>query len=151
MVDYALITSTISSIKAATDIATLIKERGLSLEEAEIKLKIADLINSLADAKINLAEICQLILEKDNKTNELNSKLEIKEKLYYDGQFYWLQDSESKDGPYCQPCYDKNSKLIRLQPLTKGQWQCLVCRNIFYTKDYKSPDYNSLIYRDRGD
>jgi hypothetical protein len=137
MFDYPSISSALSSIKAATDIARLIKESGISLEKAENKLKIAELLTSLADVKINLAEIQQTILEKDNIIKELNEKLKLKEKLNFETPFYWLQESEDKDGPFCQHCYDKDSKLMRLQKFDQGRWQCTVCKNFFHDDDYK--------------
>lgn len=73
MVDYTLITSAISSLKAATEIATLIKESGFLLEKAENKLKIAELLYALADANIKLAEIQQSMLEKDSVIKELKN------------------------------------------------------------------------------
>ena len=139
MVDYTLITSAISSLKAATEIAKLIKESGFSLEKAENKLKIAELLYALADANIKLAEIQQSMLEKDNIIQELRDKLELKEKLSWERPCYWINEAEKKDGPFCQQCYDKDDKLVRLQKLGVGRWECKVCKNIFYTEDYKPP------------
>jgi hypothetical protein len=46
--------------------------------------------------------------------------------------YYFVGD----DGPYCQPCYDVNTKLIPLQPrqeFTGGTGrQCLVCKHAFF-------------------
>jgi len=140
MVDYTLITSAISSLKAATEIATLIKESGFLLEKAENKLKIAELLYALADANIKLAEIQQSMLEKDSVIKELKNQIEIKEKLNWDSPFYWLEESGNKDGPFCQQCYDKDNKLIRLQMLEVGSWECKVCKNNFFPKDYDPPD-----------
>ena len=69
--DMASITAALGSIKAAVDLAKLIKDSGASLEQAEVKLKIAELISALADAKIELATIQGVLLEKDLKIDEL--------------------------------------------------------------------------------
>ena len=53
----AAISSVLSSIKAATDIAKLVRESGLTLEKAEVKLKLAELVEKLADAKLD--ELCR--------------------------------------------------------------------------------------------
>jgi hypothetical protein len=52
MVDIAILGSALGSIKTATDIAKLIKNSGTSLEKAEVKLQVAELISSLADIKM---------------------------------------------------------------------------------------------------
>lgn len=126
------LTTILASIKTATDIAKLIKESGISLEKAEIKLKIAELISALADAKIEAAGLQNLISEKDEKIKELEETLNIKKSLRYEAPFYWLGGDKKKDGPYCHACYDSNGKLIHLQDLEGGDWFCFVCKQTFY-------------------
>jgi hypothetical protein len=53
----ASIAAILSSIKTATDIAKFLRESDLSLQRAELKLKLADLVSALAEAKIELTEI----------------------------------------------------------------------------------------------
>jgi len=43
----------------------LLRETDVSLEKAETKLKLAELVGALADAKLELAEVQNLLLEKD--------------------------------------------------------------------------------------
>ena len=76
MTDISSITSILESIKTATDIARFFKETTTSLEKAETKLKLADLISALADAKIETAEIQSLISEKDEEIKNSLSKRE---------------------------------------------------------------------------
>ena len=54
MADIATIAAALGSLKTATDIAKLIKDSGSSLEQAEVKLQIAELISSLAEANWKL-------------------------------------------------------------------------------------------------
>lgn len=129
--DLNSITTVLSSLKTATDIAKLIKDSDLSLEKAETKLKLAELISALADAKIEVTYIQQTLVEKDGQIRELIDKLSIKKKLQWSKPYYWLVEGESKDGPYCQHCYDKNKELIRLQDIGNGCWECKVCKNHF--------------------
>jgi hypothetical protein len=62
MTDMAGVSLVLSSIKAATDIARLLKDTNLSLEKAAAKLKLAELVGALADAKIQIAEVQDLLL-----------------------------------------------------------------------------------------
>ncbi len=72
------ITAFIGSIKTATEIAKTIKDAGTTLEQAEAKFKMAELISLLADAKIQAAEIQEVILEKDKRIKELEELFKIK-------------------------------------------------------------------------
>lgn len=132
MVDMGTITAAVSGIKAATDIAKLLKESSLSLDKAEQKLKLADLIGALADVKIEMANIQQLVIDREQRIKELEEELRVKAKLIYERPFYWLVEGTKKDGPICQQCYDNEKKLIRLQDYGGGHWYCMTCKNGYY-------------------
>ncbi|MEW8388647.1 MAG: hypothetical protein AB2660_14090 [Candidatus Thiodiazotropha sp.] len=65
-----------------------------AIDDAHIKLQIAELISALADAKIEAAEHAEIIAELERK---LNSKSEL---YFENGMYYRLLDDESSDGPY---------------------------------------------------
>ena len=131
MVDMAAISQVLSSIKAASDIAKLLKETDISLEKAETKLKLAELVGALADAKLELAEVQSLLLDKDEKIKELAETLHTKKNVVWESPWYWHVDGGKKDGPFCQQCYDKDGTLIRLQDYRNGYWGCLNCKNSY--------------------
>jgi len=143
--DLTTISTALSSLKTATEIAKLIKNSDNSLEQAESKLKLADLISALADAKIQMTEIQQVLLEKDDEIKALNQKLNTKEKLQWEQPYYWRIDGNQKEGPFCQQCYDKNHELIRLQGSNNGYWECKTCKNFYKDKNYdQSPRIRSI-------
>jgi hypothetical protein len=132
-----VISSTLASIKTATEIAKLLKDADFSLEKAEFKLKLADLVGALADAKLQIVSVQDVVAEKDKTIKELEQQLDLKGKMKYERPFYWKQDDDQKDGPFCQKCYDSNNKLIRLQKRGRqDQWDCLECG-----KDFEGPGY----------
>ena len=57
MPDLMTISAAIASLKNATDIARFLKDSDASLERAEWKFKLEDLMSALAEAKIQLAEV----------------------------------------------------------------------------------------------
>jgi len=67
MPDIATISSILTSIKTATEIAKFLKDTNISLERAETKLKLAEMVSALADARLKTAEIQELLIEKDKK------------------------------------------------------------------------------------
>lgn len=134
MPDIASISALLSSVKAATDIAKLIKNSNASLESAEIKFQMAELISTLADVKIELADVQDELREKDRKIINLKSELEKRETMTYDGKLYW---AENDNVAFCTVCYEKDSKYHHLTHLKENmygmeEWYCKVCNTSFH-------------------
>ena len=114
----------VTGIKVAWDVAKALKVATDSIDDAQIKLQMAELISALADAKIEAAENAELIFE-------LQQQLKQKSSLTFDGTKYFKEiEKGAKDGPFCATCYDSNAKEIRLQSYqgdTFGNWHCNVC------------------------
>jgi len=140
------ITALFTSVKTATDIAKMLKDAHLSLEKAELKMQIAELISALAEAKINISEVQDAIRRKDDEIRKLKQDLEIEDALEWDPPYYWIKKGDSKDGPFCQCCYDNNKKLVRLieYPQEKGSWECSVCGKHFIDNTYNSSDFEGF-------
>jgi hypothetical protein len=111
------------------DIAELIK-----------KYNDADLYQKIVDLRDEIFELREDNLKLKEKIKALKEEKEINEKMVFEPPFYWLKDGEKKDGPYCQKCYDDNKKVIRVQDLKNGFWNCLVCKSRFADPSYRSPN-----------
>lgn len=123
----------IGSVKSAIDIAKLLKDSTDSFDKAEIKLQLANLICSLADAKMQIADIQEALIQNDKEKKELLNKLNLKEDLIYEKAYYWKKLNEhDKDGPFCQRCFDSDEKLIRLQGGNTSRWNCKKCDKVYY-------------------
>ena len=72
MVGITTVGSIFTSVKTAIDIAKLIKDSGVSLEKAEVKLQLAELIGALANVKIELKS-----WKEPQITNKIQSTLKI--------------------------------------------------------------------------
>ena len=81
MIDIAV---AVGSVKSAITIAKLLKDSADSFDKAEVKLQLAELIVSLADAKMQIAEIQEALIESDKDKKELVNKLNLKENLFYE-------------------------------------------------------------------
>lgn len=87
-----------------------------------------------------MADIKDALLESENEKKELKAKLTLQAKLQFEMPYYWtIEEDGKKDGPFCQLCYDKEKKLIRLQYLKNGTWRCLSCTQTFRDKSYIHP------------
>lgn len=129
--EIASITAALAGIKSATEIAKIIKDSGASLEAAEIKLKLAELVVALADAKMEIANINEELLNKNKEIQKLKELIDQKVEVVYEEPYYFsIVDDGSRDGPFCQTCYDSDQKLIRLQsPNRNGYWTCNKCES----------------------
>ena len=67
MPDLTAIGAVLGSLKTATEIAKFIRESDVSIERAELKLKVADLIGALADVKLELVELQDSFAAKDQR------------------------------------------------------------------------------------
>lgn len=116
MIDITAITSALSSVKTATDIAKLLTNSDLSLEKAELKLKLAELVSALADAKIQIAEIQELLTEKENKIKELDESFQTKDTLVQKWDAYYKVDGGGNPTgkPYCMHCWEVKHKTFHL-------------------------------------
>jgi hypothetical protein len=138
MVHVAAISGIIGSIRVATDIAKALKGIDLSLEKAELKMKIAELIESLADAKINASEIQDVIREKDELIKELEDAFKIKgEIIRKDDSYYELNEEGNPIGsPYCSGCWEISKILVHLtdNPLNIHIKICPKCKSSYQTR-----------------
>jgi hypothetical protein len=141
MIDITVISALLNSVKTATEIANLLKGADISLEKAETKLQLADLISALADTKISASEVQELIKEKDDEIKRLKEALEIKERVIRHGDAYYEKKDtgEPTGNPYCSYCWEASNRLIHLHNLQPGKTTCPNCKNTFlyhYTQTF---------------
>jgi hypothetical protein len=138
--DIAAISSLLSSLKTATDIAKFIRESDVSLERAELKLKLAELVEALANAKLDAAGVQQAILDRDESIRELREAMKVRADLKWVQPCYYLTNAQGVDEPFCQNCYDSSAKLSRLHTDGNGFFQCRVCKQSYKTQDRANAD-----------
>ena len=119
----------VTGIKAAWELAKAVKTSAEAIDDAQIKLQIAELIGALADAKIEAAENAETI-------SELTQKLKNRSEMIFTGRVYYRTvEGGENEGPFCSVCYDSDSKAIRLQPNSDDRhhddWRCHVCTTYF--------------------
>ena len=142
--DLQSISSLLSSITAATEIAKLIKSSDATLEKAEAKLKMAELISALADVKLQAAEIQQAIIDRDERIRLLEAQIQRKKSLTWREPCYFITSDEGLEEPFCQQCYDASQNLSRLHSDGQGLYSCRVCNKSFRTKERVQRDDAAL-------
>jgi hypothetical protein len=138
MTDISSIAAFLGSVKTATEIAKAIKGADLTLERAELKFKIAELLESLADARIQAAEIQETLKAKDERVHELEDAWNKKIGLRRVNEAYYDVD-ESGDpigAPYCSYCWEIEAKSVHL--IRSAGLSAVVCPRCktAYNKNY---------------
>lgn len=136
MVDIAFITSALSGINSAIDIAKAIKNASSSIQEATLKLQLAGLMNALADSKTQIAELKNFFVEKETEIQELKKEIELihsNEKPIIEKGCYRFKDDSNL---YCVTCWEKDMKkisLTRAHPMLHKLLECTKCKAKYNT------------------
>jgi hypothetical protein len=130
------------SIAALKGILEGVKASG----KAEAQAALIELQSAMLEIQTKYQDLVLQNAELHVKIKELEEWTKISGELTFDGEVYWKgkPPENSKDdlyptpspevGPFCQPCLDKDRKLVRLQlgnyPGIK--WACAVCNSFVY-------------------
>jgi hypothetical protein len=116
MADLGTIAAALSSLKTAADIAKFLRETNLSIEHAELKLKLAELVGALAQAKIELVGIQEELSEKNKRIAEIEEAFQSKDTIVRHGDAYYVTDGGGKPIgiPYCLRCMENDHKKRQL-------------------------------------
>jgi len=141
------ITTALTSIKTASEIARLLIDADVSLEKAELKLKLAEIVDALASAKLQMADTKQIVADKDVTIARLQEALDLKGRMVLRDSAYWLLDEQQDkivDGPFCTNCYEADRiKRTLLPDKDEPQVKCPNCKIVFCSKpvfNYLRPD-----------
>src|SRR5688572_15680002 len=116
MPDITTIGAVLNSLKTATDIAKFIRESDVSLERAELKLKVADLVSALADVKLELVELQESFAQKEQRIKELEEAFQSRDTLVRRYDAYYQADAlgQPVGVPYCLRCWENEHKQRQL-------------------------------------
>lgn len=144
MPDIASISGAISAVKAATDIAKVLRDLNATVQSADLKLKIAELTDALANAKLALIEVHEVVLEKDAEINRLSAALKVRGEVVRHGDSYFLvnQSGAPTGDPYCSHCFEVKHSLVHINqnPKSRVESVCPNCKNVFHWQRRQNPD-----------
>ena len=115
----------IATIKTALSITKEIREIADNVATAELKLKIADLTEQLANIRLQAVDLA----EENNSLKQQIEKMNSPPEMEYRDNVYFKLDG---DGPFCPTCYDNNGKMIRIAEVEEVfrdmcKYMCNVC------------------------
>ena len=96
-----------------------------------------------AEAQKLILELREAAIEIQEENAELKEKVqrlegELKGRLAFEKGVYYLAEGKTREGPYCQRCYDKDAKLVRLQD-DGDHWFCYGCSHGYPKEPYTRP------------
>jgi hypothetical protein len=126
------VTQTLSTIAAAIGLAKEFRQLNKIVDEAEFKLKMAEIQIALADAKATIAELTGAITERDTEIRHLTTQFQTEKKyVIIRGLEYATNDSGKPIGhPICPRCKVQNSTRVAMimSPNHEGS-KCPACGN----------------------
>ena len=134
MPDAASIIATLAAIKNSIDVVKAVKDADYDLDKAILKEKIAILVDSLLEAKIQASETLDVIQEKDKKINELENLLNFRGKIVRNNDRYFQVNKNGLpiNDPFCSSCWDSEQRIIHLISPHQGNedyHKCPKCKN----------------------
>jgi hypothetical protein len=110
------------------DIVDLMK-KGSTLEAQEKIIELREGALELQEENIELKK----------KIKELEASLKRRDEVIYEKPSYWTISEKSKDGPFCQRCYDVEKQLVRLQDKSNDYWICKSCKSGYEGPNHQRP------------
>ncbi len=89
----------------------------------EAQTLIEKLRSTALESRVEVAELTA-------RVRELEHRLEQQGVIEWDGRVYWRRlpgDENRRDGPFCQFCYDKTGRTLRLIAENNGICYCAEC------------------------
>lgn len=118
----------IATLKGATEIAKVVIGASGTLDKADLKLRLADLMGELATARTQAADLQDTIRCLSEDLNEARKKLAFAGTMEYEAPYYFNVAGGQRDGPYCPTCWEGHAKLaIHLNEWSRGSWICNAC------------------------
>lgn len=131
MTDLGAISQAFDALKHATEILKALRGAETLYEKAELKLKIAELAEAVATARLGLLEAQTEI--QNLKDQISRGSAEIRAKVVTREGVYFVVDGDRETGPFCPRCYEAEG---RRMPLTRfsgpfaviGTFNCPQCK-----------------------
>ncbi len=135
--DGSSISAGLASIKTGLDILKALKDAGELAEEAANQYRLAELLGVLTEAKLAFIDAKEEVLEKDREISRLTELMEMRDAMVFESPYCWLVKGDSREGPYCQKCWEHDGKTIHLvDSSTAGKWWCPVCQKNVHDENY---------------
>ncbi|MBP7074628.1 MAG: hypothetical protein KBA81_04510 [Rhabdochlamydiaceae bacterium] len=125
------ISSAAAALKATIGIVSTLSETFKKLGKIAKKSEFIEIQEKLLAVKAQLLEHREKLQGIEQENQELKHKLKLSEELNFESPYYWLIKGSDREGPFCQRCYDIDSKPVRLIPNDPDElrFYCTACKS----------------------
>jgi len=123
-----------AAITGSINIVKLLKETNARFVEAEYKNKLAEVYDGLSDAKMSVADLKVVLIEKDQLIRDLKEKLALSAEMTWSDPYFWQWKDAKWEGPFCASCWQDKHKPVRLAKESEYGCRCPVCGRGFTTQ-----------------
>jgi len=142
-----LTSTVISGLQYTKDVASNLLGMINISKNAELYSKISEIYTNLNVAMNEINKLNGLIIIKNKEIETLNKLLEFKNNIEWISRLPYSKNKNGElDGPYCPQCLQVVEKMIMLNPLGNGCYQCTNCQNVF---DPEAEKRNRIINKPR--
>ena len=71
--------------------------------------------NRIVALRASASNALQEISSLKERVTALERELQMRDRMSFDGQFYWTGEGAGREGPYCPTCFDVERLMLRLQ------------------------------------
>ena len=127
---YTAVTSGLGALRTVVD-------AHYELDKADLKMKMAEAISALSEAKIAMNELQERISTLETENARIIREIDAAKDLVEGGAGLLFEtDSDGKEigYPYCPVCYKDHAKLYRLskdRTKQRGSFKCPKCKSDF--------------------
>lgn len=141
MIDPSSISGAISAVTQAISLAGQLREIDKNIITAELKMTLADLSSSLANAKLAMIDLQSELKQKDEEIDRLKKSLVEKSKTIVVDGFYYRDNGEGEavGWPFCQVCLQEDGHFYQLTTAYAGKRviRCPKCERQFGDAIYR--------------
>ena len=127
-----------AAVEGSIKIAKALAGASSAIEVAELKLRAAELINSLADIKIELAASKDEKQRLQHEIEELRGTLQLKATVVRLLDAFYTADAEGKPtgDPFCSRCWQVDHRLIYLSgpQIGTANTNCTHCKSYYASR-----------------
>jgi hypothetical protein len=109
-----------------------------TLDKAELKLKLADLMVDLANARTQTSDMQEAMDHLADELRTAEKKLAFAGSMKYEAPYY-VNVGAGDRGPYCGTCWDAERLAIHLIERQRGFWYCKRCDELVEDSTAENP------------
>lgn len=120
MADPLAIKTALDSLRTASDMVKILRSADASFEKAELKLKIADLAEALASARLAVLDAQEEIEELRTELASLRDQRTEEASVIKRDNVYYIRAGDQERGPFCPRCYEAEGTKMPVSELPPG-------------------------------